>query len=162
MSVQRRPVVPGERGSLRLIHHAAYREVVERQFGPWDDERQDRFFEAGWDDASHEAIEYNGVLAGYCAIERRDADVHIRELVIDPRFQNLGIGSTIIREAMNAAEERGVPVVLGTFIVNRAGDLYERLGFIEFDHTETHRLFKWSPTGSRRQQPNTSVSETGG
>ena len=78
MGVERRPVVPGERGSLRLIHHAAYREVVERQFGPWDDEQQDRYFEAGWDDASHEAIEYNGVFEGYCAIESRDADVYSR------------------------------------------------------------------------------------
>jgi ribosomal protein S18 acetylase RimI-like enzyme len=140
---------------MRLIHHAAYRGVVERQFGPWDDEQQDRYFEADWDDASHEAIEYNGVLAGYCAIEHRDADIHIRELVIDPRFQNLGIGSTIIREAVSEAEERGVPVVLGTFIANRAGDLYERLGFIEFDRTESHRLFEWSPTGSKPQQHST-------
>jgi ribosomal protein S18 acetylase RimI-like enzyme len=153
-------VVPGERRSFRLIHHATYREVVERQFGPWDDDQQDRYFEAGWDDASHEAIEYDGVLAGYCAIERRDADVHIRELVIDPRFQNLGIGSTIIREAMRDAKARGAPVVLGTFIANRAGDLYERLGFIEFGRTETHRLFEWSPAGSNRQQ-DASVPATG-
>ena len=152
MRVQRRPVLPGERGSLRLIHHAAYREVVERQFGLWDDDQGDRYFEAGWDDASHEVIEYNGVLAGYSAIERRDAEIHIHELVIDPRFQNLGIGSTIIRDTMREAKERGVPVFLRTAIANRAGGLYERLGFIEFDRTETHRLFKWPPTGSQRQQ----------
>jgi GNAT superfamily N-acetyltransferase len=154
MNVQRRPVVPGERASLRVIHHAAYRDVVERQFGPWDADEQDRYFEAGWDDASHEAIECDGVLAGYCAIVHRENDVHIRELVIDPRFQNLGIGSTIIREAMKQAEERGVAVVLGTFIAYRAGDLCERLGFIEFDCTDTHRLFEWLPTRSERSQSN--------
>jgi ribosomal protein S18 acetylase RimI-like enzyme len=97
------------------------------------------------DDASHEAILYGGELAGYCSIEPRDADIQIRELVIDPRFQNLGIGSTIIKQAMSDAEDRGVSVVLGTFITNRAAELYERLGFTEFDRTDTHRLFKWSP-----------------
>jgi ribosomal protein S18 acetylase RimI-like enzyme len=151
--------MPGEQGSFRLIHHAAYREVVERQFGPWNTDQQDVYFDAGWDDAAHEAIEYNGVLAGYCAIEHRDADVHIRELVIDPSFQNLGIGSTIIRGAMKQAEERGVAVVLGTFIANRAGALYERLGFIEFGRTETHRLFEWSPAGSKRQQATSAQAE---
>jgi GNAT superfamily N-acetyltransferase len=128
-----------------VIHHAAYRDVVERQFGPWDAEQQDRYFELAWDDASHEAIEYRGDLAGYCAIEQREHDIHIRELVIDPGFQNLGIGSTIIREMIGCAEERGVPVVLGTFIANRAGELYERLGFVAFDRTDTHRLYEWSP-----------------
>jgi ribosomal protein S18 acetylase RimI-like enzyme len=145
VKVARRPVVPADRDTLRLIHHRAYREVVELQFGPWDDGRQDRYFGAGWDDASHEAILYGGEVAGYCSIEPRDADIHIRELVIDPRFQNLGIGSTIIKQAMGDAEKRGVPVVLGTLIANRAAKLYERLGFTEFDRTDTHRLFKWSP-----------------
>jgi ribosomal protein S18 acetylase RimI-like enzyme len=145
--VQRRPALVDERASLRAIHHAAYREVVERQFGRWDPDQQDRYFEADWDDASPEAIEYNGALVGYCAVEDRDTYIHIRELVIDPRSQNLGIGSAILREAMRQAEARGVPVILGTLIENRAGGLYERLGFIEFDRTDTHRLFEWSPTG---------------
>jgi ribosomal protein S18 acetylase RimI-like enzyme len=154
MDVLRRRVVPGERASLREIHHAAYREVGERQFGAWNVDQQDRYFESDWDDDAHDAIEYGGVLAGYCAIEHRETDTHIRELVIDPRFQNRGIGSSIIRGEMKLAEARGVPVVLGTFITNRAGDLYERLGFIEFDRTDTHRLFKWSPAGSERERGN--------
>jgi len=137
-------VASWEKDAYRLIHHAAYRDVVERQFGPWIDDDQDRYFEAGWDDA-HEAILWDGALAGYCCVEHRDTDVHIRELVIDPRFQNLGIGSTIIQEAMRDAGERGVRVVLGTSIANRAAELYERLGFTEFDRSETHRLFEWSP-----------------
>ena len=145
MRISRRPALDSERDSYRLIHHAAYREAVERQFGPWDEEAQDRFWEAGWHVGTHEALLCDGELAGYCRVETREADVHVVELVVDPRFQNLGIGTSVLRDAQHAAGERGVPVVLGTFIENRAAELYERLGFVEFDRTATHRLFRWHP-----------------
>jgi hypothetical protein len=38
---------------------------------------------------------------------------------------------------------RQVPVRLGTFRVNRAVNLYRRLGFREVGKTDTHILMEW-------------------
>ncbi|MCH8057202.1 MAG: hypothetical protein IIB78_04955, partial [Proteobacteria bacterium] len=43
-----------DREFARQTHHAAYREVVERQFGPWDEVLQNSFFEADWNPATNE------------------------------------------------------------------------------------------------------------
>lgn len=40
-----RPAVPADTHFARRVHHAAYREVVERQFGSCNEEQQDRFLE---------------------------------------------------------------------------------------------------------------------
>lgn len=130
----------------RLAHHAAYRDVVERQFGPWDENAQDDFFVADWDTRTAEIILADGSPCGYCIVERRSEDIHARELVIHPDFQGQGIGSLFLRGLQDEARRRSVPVRLGTFHENRAVELYARLGFREIGSTETHVLMEWTPT----------------
>src|SRR5690242_1826477 len=125
MAVERRPANPTEDYDFaRSVHHAAYRDVVERQFGPWDEQDQDRFFGADWGGAVFEILLWAGRPCGYVAVESRAEDVHVRELVVDPNFQGLGIGTEVLRDAMRLAEDRDVPVLLGTFLRSRALDLY--------------------------------------
>jgi hypothetical protein len=40
----------------REAYHAAYRDVVERQFGPWDEAAQDAYFTADWRPAAAELV----------------------------------------------------------------------------------------------------------
>ena len=127
------------------MHHQAYREVIERQFGAWDEAVQDRFFREGWDAAPHEIVECDGVPVGYISVEDRSDLVHVRELVLLPEFQNRGIGTALLRQVMTHAQERGVPVQLRTQQANRAAALYRRVGFREIGRTETHILFEWRP-----------------
>ena len=68
MEVVRRPASGADTGFARLAHHEAYREVVVRQFGAWDETVQDRFFSTGWQAARHEIIECDGTPVGYCSI----------------------------------------------------------------------------------------------
>jgi ribosomal protein S18 acetylase RimI-like enzyme len=128
----------------RDTHHRAYRDVVMRQFGFWDGEVQDHFFEKSWNAGGHRIILVNGQPCGYVAIEYRDEDIHIRELVVHPAFQNMGIGTTILEQVLEEAKSRRVPVRLGTFHENRAVKLYQRLGFKVFDQTPTHFLMEYS------------------
>jgi ribosomal protein S18 acetylase RimI-like enzyme len=127
----------------RSTHHAAYHDVVIRQFGRWDVPQQDAFFDSAWSPSTHEIILIDGAPCGYCCIERRREDVHIRELVIDPAFQNRGVGSAVLRQLQSEGKVRRVPLRLGTFHQNRALALYSRLGFLEIDRTETHVLMEW-------------------
>ena len=135
MKVEIRPAEAGDVEFARSAHHAAYRDVVERQFGPWDEAAQDKFFAADWDPRTAEIILADGSLCGYCIVERRVDDIHARELVIHPDFQGQGIGSFLLRRLQDEARSRSVPVRLGTFHENRAVKLYARLGFREIGST---------------------------
>jgi ribosomal protein S18 acetylase RimI-like enzyme len=86
----------------------------------------------------------DGTPCGYVSIEERDADIHVRELVLAPEFQGRHIGTTILQELIDRARARHVPIRLGTHHQNRAIYLYRRLGFHETGRTDTHVLLEWS------------------
>ena len=138
----RRPATDADTDFARNAHHAAYRDVVVRQFGAWDEAQQDDFFAGDWSGAVFEIIECDGEACGYVAIENRDHDVHVRELVVLPGHQNRGIGTAVLASAIATAEARAVPIVLGALHANRAALLYRRLGFEEYERTPTHTLFR--------------------
>jgi len=142
MLVSRRQATDGDRELVRSIHHRAYRDVIERQYGVWDLAFQDQFFDVAWSAAKHEIVLCDEVCCGYCCVENRGDDILIRELVIDPEYQCRGIGTRILQEVFNDSNARGVPVRLQTQILNRAADVYRRLGFSETKRTETHVLME--------------------
>lgn len=135
-----------DREFARQTHHAAYRDVVERQFGTWDEALQDQFFEADWDPPTKEIIVADGQECGYCIVEYRDEDIHLRELVVHPEHQGRGIGTWLLRGLQEKANAASVPIRLGTFRRNQAQQLYRRLGFREIGTTDTHVLMEWMPT----------------
>jgi len=137
----RRPASEADTDFARDAHHLAVRDVVERQFGSWDADQQDEFFQNDWSGAEFEVLLWDDLPCGYVAIEERD-DVHIRELVIHPDFQGHGIGTAVVLDAVARARAKRVPTVLGTLHENRAAELYRRLGFVEYGRTETHTLFR--------------------
>lgn len=145
MRVTMRAARASDREFCRDTHHAAYRDVVLRQFGEWDEVRQDRFFADAWKPGVHEIVMADGADAGYCCVERRPDDIHVRELVIHPSFQNRGIGTALLEQWNTEATARAVPVRLGTFHENRAVELYRRLGFAEIERTPTHILMERGP-----------------
>ena len=143
MRLTKRPARASDTAFARDVHHQAYRDAVERQFGPWVEEAQDRFFAADWEPAAVEIVACDGTPCGYLRVEDRAGDIHVREIVLRPDFQGRGIGSALLRAVIERARARGVPVRLGTFHQNRALDLYRRLGFRETGRTASHVLLEW-------------------
>jgi ribosomal protein S18 acetylase RimI-like enzyme len=123
-------------------HHAAYREVIVAQYGTWDQAAQDGYFERSWNANVTEILLCDGQACGYTVVEDRPDDLHVDELVIAPDFQGRGVGTTLLRTAIERAASRGVPVRLRTCHLNRACALYQRLGFREFGRTDTHVLLE--------------------
>jgi ribosomal protein S18 acetylase RimI-like enzyme len=128
----------------RHTHHLAFRDLVERRFGTWDEEQQDGFFEFSWSKLPHAIILANDEPCGYLCVEDRPAEVYLHELVIHPDWQGRGIGTAVLDAVIEHASARGVPVRLRTHQQNRAANLYRRAGFHQIGTTDTHLLFEWS------------------
>jgi GNAT superfamily N-acetyltransferase len=137
---------PSDLEFVRAVHHRAYRDVIELQYGGWSECVQDTYFRDAWSAAAHDIVLCDSIPCGYTGIDHDAAAIYVRELVIDPDFQGLGIGTHLVKDIQNQATARGVPVRLQTHIVNRAQYLYGRLGFRETSRTETHILMEWYPT----------------
>jgi ribosomal protein S18 acetylase RimI-like enzyme len=130
------------------MHHEAFREVVERQFGSWDTAVQDRLFAETWARGSFLIVLFDGQPCGYLWVQEHNTYVHVHEIVVARAFQGRGIGTALIQQVLARAEGRQVPVHLGTLHANRAASLYRRLGFSEVGRTPTHLLFEWRPAGT--------------
>src|SRR2546430_6228920 len=143
MNISRRPAAIDDTDFARSVHHRAYRDVIERQYGPWDESTQDKLFDAAWSGAEHEIVLCDDARCGYTSIENRDDAIYLHELVIDPDFQGRGIGTHILQSVIKHAIFRGVPVRLRTQVTNRAANLYRRMGFQETTRTASHVFLEW-------------------
>jgi len=146
MNITHRQARPDDRAFCRSTHHLAYHDVVVSQFGPWDEQRQDEFFNAKWSDGNIDILLADAEPCGFAVVA--DAADHLRvvELVIHPDWQQRGIGTDFLRSIMTRAAHRGVPVRLRVLHKNRAVGLYKRLGFTEHDRSATHFEFEWNPS----------------
>jgi GNAT superfamily N-acetyltransferase len=143
METTTRPACSEDTAFAREVHHLAYRDAVERQFGPWDEAQQDALFQEDWDSTEHDMLLCDGVPCGFVSVEECPGCLHVRQLVIHPDFQRRGIGAAFVRGVMRVAAARRIPVRLGTFQKNTAVEFYRKLGFTESDRTDTHVLLEW-------------------
>ena len=144
MKITRRAATDFDIDFARDAHHRAYRDVVTRQFGVWDEARQDEFFDRGWASAEHHILLCDGVPCGYVSVDQFADYNHVRLLVVLPEYQGRGIGSAFLWEVIEEARSRQVPVKLRVLRENRALQFYQRFGFREYDRTETHILMEWN------------------
>lgn len=128
----------------RRLHHDAYRDVVIRQFGSWDESLQDDFFLKAWNPSTHAVIHVDEQPAGcLCRIVLPD-HIWIAEIQLLPTFQGRGIGTEILKQLMNEAAHSAISVRLQVLKANdRALTLYRRLGFRVTSESETHFQMQW-------------------
>ena len=144
MKITRRAATDLDIDFARDAHHRAYRDVVTRQFGVWDEADHDEFFDRGWASAAHDILLCDGVPCGYVSVDQLADYNHVRLLVVLPEYQGRGIGSAFLWEVIEEARSRQVPVKLRVLRENRALQFYKRFGFRQYDRTETHILMEWN------------------
>lgn len=135
-----RPATAADKALIAALHARCYREVVVAQFGGWDEKLQQGFFEKKWDPARYEIVTVQGTDVGAVAVRRHPDHVFLTELLIDPAFQNQGLGTELVRQILAEAAADGLPLRLQVLRKNRARRLYERLGFVPTGETDTHIL----------------------
>jgi ribosomal protein S18 acetylase RimI-like enzyme len=135
-----RPATAADTPFLRELHRAAYRALVVRQFGSWDEREQDAFFEQSLRDADFEVILDGERAVGAVGTRLHDDHLFLAEMQVLPEHQNRGIGTAILRAQIRRAGELERPLGLQVLRENRAKALYERHGFAVIGETETHYL----------------------
>jgi ribosomal protein S18 acetylase RimI-like enzyme len=144
MDLRRRPAAPEDKEAVYRINCAAYHDVVVAQFGAWDEGFQIAHFEEKWNPAKYEVVTCGDEIIGVLAVEHHADHVFLSEIQIDPAHQNRGFGSEILRDLISASKRSHLPIRLRVLKLNRARQLYERLGFRQTGETERHFCMEWS------------------
>ncbi len=140
-----RPATTQDIGFARMTHHAAYRDVVIKQFGNFDKKIQDKFFADSWSDRAHEIFIFKSQPIGYESVEYLPDHIFVHELVILPEFQGLGIGSSFLRKLQAEARKKKIPIKLKVLKENSAKDFYQKLGFEVINSDDLHIKMKFNP-----------------
>lgn len=131
MDLQLRPVTIVDHPFLQRLNREAYRDIVTRQHGSWDDEFQRARFAKKLQSIEFRMVLLDNQPVGAVSSTEHDDHIFLNELLVLPEFQNRGIGSCVLAEELRRADLLGKPIRLHTLRLNRAQALYARHGFIE-------------------------------
>lgn len=124
-------------------HHKGYYDTIVKQFPPFDEAQQDRFFMDTWNKHSHFMVEMAGDTCGYLAYEVQADYLRVIELVLHPRCHGRGVGSTVLDWAKK--EAAGKPVRLQVLLLNTAYNFYLKNGFVELSRDHKNIYMEWRP-----------------
>ncbi|MGW5365762.1 N-acetyltransferase family protein [Actinopolymorpha pittospori] len=123
-----RPAKSSDRGFFFEVRRAGFRTYVEETSG-WDDAEQRTSADREFDELPIAIVEEDGRSVGYLCVVHKDEYDFIDEIAVLPEAQGRGIGTQLLRDILQSAQRRGVPVRLSVFAGNPARALYARLGF---------------------------------
>jgi ribosomal protein S18 acetylase RimI-like enzyme len=126
------------------------KDYVDQTWG-WTDEIQqlvEQDFERWFNPAeSGQIVQVDGKDVGYLKVADHEDGVLLDMVLLDPAYQNRGIGSALIAPIVEEAHARGEAVVLQVLKVNPSKQLYERLGFVVTAELDHHYLMHAYPRG---------------
>ena len=113
------------------LHKAAMGDYVAAIWG-WDEQVQRGFHDRAFGPGRWQIITANGTDVGMLDVERRQGEIYLSRIEIDPGHQGRGYGTRLIGALIDEAAQRGQDLVLDVLAVNqRAQALYQRLGLTE-------------------------------
>ena len=134
-----RQCVAADREWAYALKAEAYREVVERQFGPWNEAFQRELFATRWMPDKSKIILIGGQAVGLFVLRESDEELWLDELQLVREWRGRGLGSRILRDLLTRARAAHKPLRLQVLRQNhRAAALYLRLGFKVIAGTDTH------------------------
>jgi len=143
-NVQLRQATPADSDFAYQVKKAALGEYVAKTWG-WDEEFQLEYHRKDFDPSVIQIMTVDDSDVGWVVFTRSDDEIQVNEIYILPEHQRQGIGSHLINQLLEEAQEKGVPVTLGVLKVNPARRFYEKLGFSVIGETDTHYRMAWCP-----------------
>ena len=142
-----RPATAADHDWLYALHDQAHRELVERAYGPWDDEQQRGFFVPLVEDHDVFVLTVDESAVGAVYLGSRDGDLWLELVEVLPGRQGNGFGRSALRWVVDRATARGTGTLLQVHRVNEdARRLYLSEGFVEVGSTPTHHLLRKAPS----------------
>ena len=127
------PASASDFGLTFAIKKSAGGEYIRDVFG-WDEQVQIGFHKKQFSPDNTHLILSNGSVVGWISVFDHEDCTKIDEFYVLPEFQNRGIGTSVLLEAVAHARRRGVPLRIRVFKINRSGiRFYERSGFRKQD-----------------------------
>jgi ribosomal protein S18 acetylase RimI-like enzyme len=144
--VQLRRATDADYEYARQVQRTAYRDMVIRQYGKWEDPLQDGFFDRSWRHAPYDIILSEAEPCGYCRIDEHSDTLQLVEFAIEVSKQGHGRGTQLLTLFKDMAGRKGKNAQLNVMHTNvRAKALYERNGFSVYGESPTHYLMRHEP-----------------
>ena len=110
----------------------------------WDEAWQLKNFRQHFRLEHQRIITYKGRDIGTLSLHDHETFLLLDNIALAPKLRNQGIGTIVIRDVLDIAKRRAIPVRLNVLKVNPAAELYERLGFVRTGEDQ-HRYFMEAP-----------------
>ena len=119
-----------------------YKPYVEKYFGEWRETEQRSRFEQSINASARytKLIMLNCEPVGFFSGRRVGQDYEIENICVLPSFQNKGVGTAVLKKVI--AQNKARDILLKVFKGNPAQNLYERLGFRQYDQNDSHIFLK--------------------
>ncbi|MBE5735416.1 MAG: GNAT family N-acetyltransferase [Clostridiales bacterium] len=120
----------------------AYKKYVEEIWGEWNDEKQHLFFDnyIAQQKDRIKIIVIDGTDIGYFDDKADENNYEVVNIIVQPEYQGKGIGTQILKNVIE--ENRNKDIDIQCFLTNPVVYLYKRLGFVEYEKTNTHIKLK--------------------
>lgn len=133
-----------DRDAVWELRRESYREVVDRQFGGWEDTDQWPRFSERWTPERGLWLVRGVERLGYLVLQDRGDDLWLAEVQLLRGCRDQGHGTAVLLAIQDCAAQRNRPLRLRVLRENlRAIALYRRLGFQEEELTEDHHNLVW-------------------
>ncbi|MEJ2763458.1 GNAT family N-acetyltransferase [Photobacterium sp. MCCC 1A19761] len=136
---------------LYQLKKSAEYDAVHTVFG-WHEATQRAIHQQEWDEARPTLIEVNQEPAGSILFEHHGEHWYLGRFFLLPSFHGLGIGSQILTQLLQPADEQCLPVHLCYLQGNRVSSLYRRFGFVPI-REDNHFVYMIRPPGTPQELP---------
>ncbi|MEM7018747.1 MAG: GNAT family N-acetyltransferase [Pseudomonadota bacterium] len=131
------PVNEADKAFFQQLNILSYKELVEKQFGAWEQKLQAQNFDKKWQEQSFQKAVLDGKAIGGIWVQVFETYHQLREIQLLPEYRNQGIGAQLINTEIERANALGKKLRLRVLLLNPAVQLYERLGFVITGKTDT-------------------------
>lgn len=140
---------PNDHDLIYALKSASVRPYVERIWG-WDEHYQRNDFDSDFSAIEQfYAIEVDGKFAGFVQYYFVHPYYEIVEIHLLPEYRGNGIGSDILRYFQEVCVSQNRKIRIGCFKENnRAKNLYQKLGFVQTEETDTHYILEYGRKAS--------------
>jgi len=90
-------------------------------------------------------VEINQIDVGVIKVIPKTKELHLHQMQILPEYQGQGIGSKLVSQVLDRAENEKISVTLLVLKGAAAKRIYDRLGFSVINEYENNYMMRWQP-----------------